>query len=129
MPIDAFGMTRWVVLMLNGTTVSSPPTVPNGTPTASSSPLSAVTRPRSEEHTSELQSQSNLVCRLLLEKKKMYDRSSSANRTQQIFSTCSTLHGTLTDSKFTQDAPLDATIQALIAYAHYHVTSTRHTIH
>src|SRR2546430_12414050 len=28
---------------------------------------------RSEEHTSELQSQSNLVCRLLLEKKKSYD--------------------------------------------------------
>src|SRR5688572_32381044 len=27
-------------------------------------------KPRSEEHTSELQSQSNLVCRLLLEKKK-----------------------------------------------------------
>src|SRR5438270_13907847 len=30
----------------------------------------ALLRPRSEEHTSELQSQSNLVCRLLLEKKK-----------------------------------------------------------
>src|SRR2546427_6466282 len=30
----------------------------------------AGTRERSEEHTSELQSQSNLVCRLLLEKKK-----------------------------------------------------------
>src|SRR5688572_32584835 len=30
----------------------------------------AITPPRSEEHTSELQSQSNLVCRLLLEKKK-----------------------------------------------------------
>src|SRR2546430_3273230 len=29
-----------------------------------------VTSARSEEHTSELQSQSNLVCRLLLEKKK-----------------------------------------------------------
>src|SRR2546430_10756706 len=29
--------------------------------------------PRSEEHTSELQSQSNLVCRLLLEKKKKDD--------------------------------------------------------
>src|SRR2546430_7762398 len=29
-------------------------------------------RTRSEEHTSELQSQSNLVCRLLLEKKKKY---------------------------------------------------------
>src|SRR2546427_9325267 len=30
-------------------------------------------RNRSEEHTSELQSQSNLVCRLLLEKKKKID--------------------------------------------------------
>src|SRR2546430_11535738 len=30
----------------------------------------SATRRRSEEHTSELQSQSNLVCRLLLEKKK-----------------------------------------------------------
>src|SRR5438270_10264207 len=36
------------------------------------SPLAAASagRVRSEEHTSELQSQSNLVCRLLLEKKK-----------------------------------------------------------
>src|SRR5438270_1412220 len=32
--------------------------------------LSRLQRGRSEEHTSELQSQSNLVCRLLLEKKK-----------------------------------------------------------
>src|SRR5256886_11414681 len=32
--------------------------------------VGVVTSPRSEEHTSELQSQSNLVCRLLLEKKK-----------------------------------------------------------
>src|SRR5205085_9839415 len=32
--------------------------------------LPACARSRSEEHTSELQSQSNLVCRLLLEKKK-----------------------------------------------------------
>src|SRR2546430_7708379 len=31
-------------------------------------------RHRSEEHTSELQSQSNLVCRLLLEKKKIKSR-------------------------------------------------------
>src|SRR2546430_8614998 len=40
-------------------------------------------RPRSEEHTSELQSQSNLVCRLLLEKKKRSrppDRSSRSQR-------------------------------------------------
>src|SRR2546430_13153150 len=36
--------------------------------------ISVSTRPRSrsEEHTSELQSQSNLVCRLLLEKKNNY---------------------------------------------------------
>src|SRR2546430_4278901 len=33
-------------------------------------PHDAATSQRSEEHTSELQSQSNLVCRLLLEKKK-----------------------------------------------------------
>src|SRR2546430_10655622 len=33
--------------------------------------------PRSEEHTSELQSQSNLVCRLLLEKKKKKKTSTS----------------------------------------------------
>src|SRR5256885_7595812 len=33
------------------------------------------TRPRSEEHTSELQSPCNLVCRLLLEKKKDTDPS------------------------------------------------------
>src|SRR2546427_3508284 len=35
--------------------------------------------PRSEEHTSELQSQSNLVCRLLLEKKKINVEQHSAD--------------------------------------------------
>src|SRR2546430_7241506 len=35
---------------------------------------------RSEEHTSELQSQSNLVCRLLLEKKKTKGRNRPAAR-------------------------------------------------
>src|SRR2546427_4587708 len=38
--------------------------------TSSSACLRVVMSMRSEEHTSELQSQSNLVCRLLLEKKK-----------------------------------------------------------
>src|SRR5688572_31429609 len=38
--------------------------------TSSRTSCAAVRRGRSEEHTSELQSQSNLVCRLLLEKKK-----------------------------------------------------------
>src|SRR5688572_32492195 len=37
---------------------------------------------RSEEHTSELQSQSNLVCRLLLEKKKMSDANAGLAKTQ-----------------------------------------------
>src|SRR2546430_16132696 len=35
--------------------------------------------PRSEEHTSELQSQSNLVCRLLLEKKKNINHNEKTN--------------------------------------------------
>src|SRR2546430_12501906 len=43
---------------------------------------------RSEEHTSELQSQSNLVCRLLLEKKKSLHRSSrSASYSDSSFAT------------------------------------------
>src|SRR2546430_12651826 len=37
---------------------------------------------RSEEHTSELQSQSNLVCRLLLEKKDKEDSSNAASFTR-----------------------------------------------
>src|SRR2546430_7089063 len=40
---------------------------------------------RSEEHTSELQSQSNLVCRLLLEKKK---KENNANRNIVSIHTC-----------------------------------------
>src|SRR5438270_9800983 len=36
---------------------------------------------RSEEHTSELQSQSNLVCRLLLEKKNKHKKHSNKNKT------------------------------------------------
>src|SRR5688572_31015783 len=39
--------------------------------------VSSITNGRSEEHTSELQSQSNLVCRLLLEKKKKTSRDDS----------------------------------------------------
>src|SRR2546427_6536849 len=41
----------------------------------------SVENPRSEEHTSELQSQSNLVCRLLLEKKKKTQSLADAFRT------------------------------------------------
>src|SRR3989475_8129723 len=45
------------------------------------SPHAARGAARSEEHTSELQSQSNLVCRLLLEKKKR-NKTEPANRKQ-----------------------------------------------
>src|SRR2546430_5182222 len=38
---------------------------------------------RSEEHTSELQSQSNLVCRLLLEKKKIWNAAGDLERARQ----------------------------------------------
>src|SRR2546427_164474 len=41
-----------------------------GTPAPERGRVAPRGQPRSEEHTSELQSQSNLVCRLLLEKKK-----------------------------------------------------------
>src|SRR5438552_13610116 len=41
-------------------------------------PASPARRPRSEEHTSELQSPDHLVCRLLLEKKKQSTRKSKA---------------------------------------------------
>src|SRR2546430_10965734 len=42
---------------------------------------------RSEEHTSELQSQSNLVCRLLLEKKKKHTSYSVARSDQRRYRT------------------------------------------
>src|SRR2546427_1407048 len=48
----------------------SPHRVPRGAPRAELDAVIASVLARSEEHTSELQSQSNLVCRLLLEKKK-----------------------------------------------------------
>src|SRR2546430_8877521 len=47
------------------------------TPWAEVHPEETIPVNRSEEHTSELQSQSNLVCRLLLEKKKETTRATS----------------------------------------------------
>src|SRR2546427_1755935 len=46
-----------------------------------------ITKTRSEEHTSELQSQSNLVCRLLLEKKKNKKNRKQVNRIN-MYKTC-----------------------------------------
>src|SRR5438270_10677573 len=45
---------------------------------------------RSEEHTSELQSQSNLVCRLLLEKKKKKKKKQNTQKKQKIKKTTHT---------------------------------------
>src|SRR2546430_4335770 len=55
-----------------------PPTRRRGR--APASPVPSGAAGRSEEHTSELQSQSNLVCRLLLEKKKYAHRTGGVYR-------------------------------------------------
>src|SRR2546426_9320682 len=47
---------------------------------------------RSEEHTSELQSPCNLVCRLLLEKKKRSTPSRTRGRTERRKEACSAAH-------------------------------------
>src|SRR5437660_7104086 len=46
-------------------------------------PLKEVTKERSEEHTSELQSRGHLVCRLLLEKKKKKNRQKKIKKVLQ----------------------------------------------
>src|SRR3712207_7009905 len=59
------------------TVEAATPTPPAGTPKARVD--GEVKSVRSEEHTSELQSRQYLVCRLLLEKKKIYTKSISLN--------------------------------------------------
>src|SRR2546427_7382868 len=53
-------------------------------------PSAKASEVRSEEHTSELQSQSNLVCRLLLEKKKKNNHGHHKHNTPSADSTTST---------------------------------------
>src|SRR5438477_4545638 len=50
--------------------VEASPAAPFNTPVSEAPPAAGPVSVRSEEHTSELQSHVNLVCRLLLEKKK-----------------------------------------------------------
>src|SRR2546430_10152696 len=67
---DTFGSNFDTLLgVYTGNSVNSLSTTASSD-NAGVSAQSRVTFERSEEHTSELQSQSNLVCRLLLEKKK-----------------------------------------------------------
>src|SRR2546430_10767775 len=68
-PVRRPGVTDREGANCPGPRTSRSPTAPPGSVPSRSSG-------RSEEHTSELQSQSNLVCRLLLEKKKKSDRDS-----------------------------------------------------
>src|SRR5690554_7494759 len=51
----------------------------NSSGMATTKPSTVVTKARSEEHTSELQSRPHLVCRLLLEKKKNTKEKSTRN--------------------------------------------------
>src|SRR2546430_3619688 len=63
----------------------SPRPPPRGTGPGRRARSATCVRRRSEEHTSELQSQSNLVCRLLLEKKKeqkLFSRSKRKTNTR-----------------------------------------------
>src|SRR5438034_5802894 len=63
--------------------------IPPRPPTRSAQPSMKQVHTRSEEHTSELQSHSDLVCRLLLEKKKenktTYASDARANKVQASF--------------------------------------------
>src|SRR5256886_2930199 len=70
----------------------SRPTCFTATPSANSPTFSSETR--SEEHTSELQSQSNLVCRLLLEKKKKTHTVELGDRLLFVVGNVPTLRGT-----------------------------------
>src|SRR2546430_7642050 len=66
-PVAVLPFPSWAVIWTAGV-IAAPATVFVGSTLKTSAV--AADEHRSEEHTSELQSQSNLVCRLLLEKKK-----------------------------------------------------------
>src|SRR5438270_3482392 len=79
--VSAFAVVSWParkIVIASSRTCRSVIVLPSSSSCATSSIDS---RSRSEEHTSELQSQSNLVCRLLLEKKKK--KKNKINRKQQ----------------------------------------------
>src|SRR5438034_3233246 len=76
---DGGRLTAMVARVENSAATQSPATGP--APAAQRAPAgagaTAPAAPRSEEHTSELQSHSDLVCRLLLEKKKQKTKAGS----------------------------------------------------
>src|SRR5256886_3731637 len=66
---------------------------------------------RSEEHTSELQSQSNLVCRLLLEKKKKKKKSNRLSVNKRRSTPTDPLFSTLAIARVSNQDPLLANRQ------------------
>src|SRR2546425_9024641 len=74
--LDTGSVLSSIALMSAKTVETAPmPSVSERTTIAVKARLLAISRMRSEEHTSELQSLAYLVCRLLLEKKKKKQRS------------------------------------------------------
>src|SRR5438034_4203555 len=73
--VDSGYFARRRIVMHNEFLIVGPARDPAGL-RGLSDPVAAFHKVRSEEHTSELQSHSDLVCRLLLEKKKVSQRSS-----------------------------------------------------
>src|SRR2546430_7586081 len=70
--LRSIGQTVTESARVTGSTASSPARVSSRVARPSRKSTASRADTRSEEHTSELQSQSNLVCRLLLEKKKSH---------------------------------------------------------
>src|SRR3712207_7307033 len=67
-PVAVVAWTPWPAARSSGTTLRHPQAPPQAPWTRTNVAIAHL--PRSEEHTSELQSRQYLVCRLLLEKKK-----------------------------------------------------------
>src|SRR5688572_31288507 len=81
LPISPPSTTRRVPRRCSPTSPASASSIPH----RRAAPTGCCWRPRSEEHTSELQSQSNLVCRLLLEKKNLDPPAVGAPETARTF--------------------------------------------
>src|SRR2546427_6141834 len=83
---DALPISRWCAVAL----ARARPQAPSRASRARARCPAAGLWDRSEEHTSELQSQSNLVCRLLLEKKKKkkYKKQLIGEKSTRIALTC-----------------------------------------
>src|SRR2546428_3914549 len=81
------GVMYFVAIRTASIAISKQSAVDTGASTASgASALRPCTADRSEEHTSELQSRSDLVCRLLLEKKKKHPTVHAYERTRPALS-------------------------------------------